>query len=635
MFLLLLSYLILLILLGILIFITFLMNYSNSSNVEEEKVPQLLNKIKELDSKVVSSTHQINNLKNQISELEDINKGWSNSYIKLLDQLKVEREKNEQLEIQLKYTDKMPAQEIPMEELMKITNERNSLKSELASVKRIHFRQVLNLETGLMHANRKLKIMAANHEWDMLDAEFKIRKLNNVISSRDSLLSSLQGLHKDLIKSSGQMVSNLQLDNYKLNKENINLNKVVEKTCEEVRDQKCKYEQYIAKVEQTHKSAIKEIELKLTNENTSLLGKLISLKSDHSLEIEFKEVDMAATESQYLETIGQLYDSNGDLEKTVALLMELESLKSLQKTKINYFQQNKTTILFYDNLKKYKEKLEKQIEDLKIQVSIENEFSNNKPVEIFQQNSTDMVIVRNEETIQYSSEKLFSEFKSNIQEQSIHLNKKFFDFLGLSIEPNESLNAIKDKHEISTLQLKLNLKKQEILNSNTLILKFITHHKNRYIDIYYIRITTADDGSGIVRILDHTIPYWVPLEQIKETYLNSDFKLFCEVIQAILNIYTEKREEFNQLQDMGIFYQETNESMSWISFSLKVQKKILWKITMQYENLITRIPAIKVLLDDQSEIDSKDIQYLIVKQKHQETFSYRLFLNELRETFKR
>ncbi|XP_029452054.1 centromere protein O [Rhinatrema bivittatum] len=72
-----------------------------------------------------------------------------------------------------------------------------------------------------------------------------------------------------------------------------------------------------------------------------------------------------------------------------------------------------------------------------------------------------------------------------------------------------------------------------------------TAYESNYLDSYYLDLLVQKS----VRISRHSIPPFIPLEQIAKKYLQSDLKRFLLVLSNHLNAYAGRKFQADQLQD--------------------------------------------------------------------------------------
>ncbi|NXW86017.1 CENPO protein, partial [Alopecoenas beccarii] len=72
-----------------------------------------------------------------------------------------------------------------------------------------------------------------------------------------------------------------------------------------------------------------------------------------------------------------------------------------------------------------------------------------------------------------------------------------------------------------------------------------TAYEGTYLDSYYLNLLTEPQ----VRIHRHSIPVFIPLEQIAKKYLQTDIRRFLSILSDHLNAYVGRRYQADQLQE--------------------------------------------------------------------------------------
>lgn len=71
-----------------------------------------------------------------------------------------------------------------------------------------------------------------------------------------------------------------------------------------------------------------------------------------------------------------------------------------------------------------------------------------------------------------------------------------------------------------------------------------TAYEGTYLDSYYLDLLT----KPAVRIHRHSVPIFIPLEQISKRYLQTDIRRFLSVLSDHLNAYAGRKYQADQLQ---------------------------------------------------------------------------------------
>ncbi|KFQ36873.1 Centromere protein O, partial [Mesitornis unicolor] len=72
-----------------------------------------------------------------------------------------------------------------------------------------------------------------------------------------------------------------------------------------------------------------------------------------------------------------------------------------------------------------------------------------------------------------------------------------------------------------------------------------TAYESTYLDSYHLDLLTKPE----VRIYRHSVPIFIPLEQIAQKYLQTDIRRFLSVLSDHLNAYAGRRYQADQLQE--------------------------------------------------------------------------------------
>ncbi|NXT96712.1 CENPO protein, partial [Anhinga rufa] len=72
-----------------------------------------------------------------------------------------------------------------------------------------------------------------------------------------------------------------------------------------------------------------------------------------------------------------------------------------------------------------------------------------------------------------------------------------------------------------------------------------TAYEGTYLDLYYLDLVIKSE----VQIRCHSIPIFIPLEQLAKKYLQTDIRRFLSVLSDHLNAYVRRRYQADQLQE--------------------------------------------------------------------------------------
>lgn len=74
-----------------------------------------------------------------------------------------------------------------------------------------------------------------------------------------------------------------------------------------------------------------------------------------------------------------------------------------------------------------------------------------------------------------------------------------------------------------------------------------TAYEGTYLESYYLDVLTKPE----VQVQRHSVPIFIPLEQIAKKYLQTDIRRFLSVLSDHLNAYAARRYQADQLQVPG------------------------------------------------------------------------------------
>ena len=74
-----------------------------------------------------------------------------------------------------------------------------------------------------------------------------------------------------------------------------------------------------------------------------------------------------------------------------------------------------------------------------------------------------------------------------------------------------------------------------------------TFNEGQYCKPYYMEVETRGGKEGGLSITHHSVPYFVPLDELSED-LNKDIAVFVQRVRDYLNAYVCRRQQAFQLQ---------------------------------------------------------------------------------------
>ncbi|RIA99436.1 Cenp-O kinetochore centromere component-domain-containing protein [Glomus cerebriforme] len=97
-------------------------------------------------------------------------------------------------------------------------------------------------------------------------------------------------------------------------------------------------------------------------------------------------------------------------------------------------------------------------------------------------------------------------------------------------------------------------------------LRFETFHGAKYHEPYYIILNQNQENEQL-NVFRHTLPHFIPLDELEATYLNKDMHKFANEIGDYLQAFVTRREEFNTLiEEAGVSEAKSNNAFSDLEF---------------------------------------------------------------------
>ncbi|XP_055569001.1 centromere protein O [Falco cherrug] len=121
-----------------------------------------------------------------------------------------------------------------------------------------------------------------------------------------------------------------------------------------------------------------------------------------------------------------------------------------------------------------------------------------------------------------------------------------------------------------------------------------TAYEGTYLDSYYLDLLTEPE----VQIYRHSVPIFIPLEEIAKKYLQTDIRRFLSVLSDHLNAYVQRRYQADQLQkhfsDQIEGKLQRNSLCDLLVFNYNVSRKsktFLFKVRLLYGDLCCSLPT--------------------------------------------
>ncbi|CAG8658647.1 18289_t:CDS:2 [Gigaspora margarita] len=127
------------------------------------------------------------------------------------------------------------------------------------------------------------------------------------------------------------------------------------------------------------------------------------------------------------------------------------------------------------------------------------------------------------------------------------------------------------------------------LKENQVGLRFETFYGGKYREPYYVFLS-QDEENDQLNIFKHTIPHFIPLNELESDYLNKDID-FINTLDDYLQAFVTRREETRIMQqDVGVSNLKTNNAYNSIEFSVRLKESII-EFNLIYEDLKLTTPT--------------------------------------------
>ncbi|XP_070533423.1 centromere protein O-like isoform X2 [Ptychodera flava] len=135
-----------------------------------------------------------------------------------------------------------------------------------------------------------------------------------------------------------------------------------------------------------------------------------------------------------------------------------------------------------------------------------------------------------------------------------------------------------------------------------------TFYQTEYHEPYYLELDFRENGTASVH--RHTLPYFIPLQELIQQKLNDNRKEFLSTLNDYLNAYVARREQAAKAQEM---YQELIDgnllslsAFDYIEFKLAPSRRLSVPILIKliYDDLIQHLPT-RVSLSVEGDLPDK------------------------------
>ncbi|CAG8665254.1 18592_t:CDS:2, partial [Racocetra persica] len=128
------------------------------------------------------------------------------------------------------------------------------------------------------------------------------------------------------------------------------------------------------------------------------------------------------------------------------------------------------------------------------------------------------------------------------------------------------------------------------LKENRVGLRFETFYGGKYREPYYV-ILSQDKENGQLSVFKHTIPHFIPLNELESDYLNEDIDKFVNSLHDYLQAFVTRREEAKIMQqDVGVSNLKSNNAYNSIEFSVRLKESVI-EFSLTYKDLKLTTPT--------------------------------------------
>ncbi|CAB4391023.1 unnamed protein product [Rhizophagus irregularis] len=134
------------------------------------------------------------------------------------------------------------------------------------------------------------------------------------------------------------------------------------------------------------------------------------------------------------------------------------------------------------------------------------------------------------------------------------------------------------------------------VKENRIGLRFETFYNAKYLEPYYIFLEQNQENEQL-SIFRHTLPHFIPLDELEAKYLNKDMNKFANMVDDYLQAFVMRREEVRTLTNNKLNRKpRVNNAYSSIEFTILLKdNNDRVDINLTYENLTSFIPTNAVI----------------------------------------
>uniref|UniRef100_U9U0E2 Uncharacterized protein n=1 Tax=Rhizophagus irregularis (strain DAOM 181602 / DAOM 197198 / MUCL 43194) TaxID=747089 RepID=U9U0E2_RHIID len=111
------------------------------------------------------------------------------------------------------------------------------------------------------------------------------------------------------------------------------------------------------------------------------------------------------------------------------------------------------------------------------------------------------------------------------------------------------------------------------VKENRIGLRFETFYNAKYLEPYYIFLEQNQENEQL-SIFRHTLPHFIPLDELEAKYLNKDMNKFANMVDDYLQAFVMRREEVRTLTNNKLNRKpRVNNAYSSIEFTILLKDK--------------------------------------------------------------
>ncbi|CAI2180933.1 12032_t:CDS:2, partial [Funneliformis geosporum] len=149
-------------------------------------------------------------------------------------------------------------------------------------------------------------------------------------------------------------------------------------------------------------------------------------------------------------------------------------------------------------------------------------------------------------------------------------------------------------------------------------IRFETFYRAKYREPYYIILEQSQDDQ--LSVFRHTIPHFIPINELEATYMNKDLRKFANIIGDYLQSFVTRREELNTLLESGKATEpKANHAYSVIEFTIPLKDSTtLVEVNLTYDDLKSPHPTNAVIYLTKEDPESSEKRRQRLQRREQE-----------------